>query len=517
MTCFAIIDATEIIALTDKTSQPRLGVDSMPHTSRSTVARKAGKWHPVLRYGLAVVCFSATVGLSLILSNLGIRLNLTIPIVLALVATAWYGGRGPGILISVLFQATTIIFTPVPPDSSLGLAIFGYFSVFALYIFLVLLISNVRDIQVRLREQRDLLKVTLSSIGDAVIATDIKGLITFMNPVAEKFTGWDAVSAKGIHLEQVVQIVNEETREPVTNPVNRVLETGEMVGLANHSVLIARDGSEIPIDDSAAPIVERGSVIGVVLVFSNVTERKLAERARRENAIMQSLVEAQEAERRRIARDLHDHLGQKMTALRLRIEALKDGFSDGARLDQVIESVQISAAQIDRDIAYLSWELRPTELENLGLVDALGSFVREWSRQYGIEAEFHISQPDAANLQDRLPQNIETNIYRIVQEALNNVLKHADAKEVNVLLHIRKDHIVLIVEDDGRGFDRNTGSLDANRLGGQGIIGMRERAAVMNGVLEIGSKHGDGTTLVVKIPLPVVVPEVEPMQKAHSA
>ena len=122
----------------------------MPHTSRSSAVSKSVRWHPVLRYGLAIVCFGATVGLSVLLSNLGVRLNLTIPIVLALVATAWYGGRGPGLLISVLFQATTIIYTAIAPDASIGLAVFGYFSVFALYVFLVLLISNVRDIQLRL-------------------------------------------------------------------------------------------------------------------------------------------------------------------------------------------------------------------------------------------------------------------------------------------------------------------------------------------------------------------------------
>ncbi len=489
----------------------------MPHTSQSPAAGKPVKWHPVLRYGLAIVCFGATVGLSVLLSNLGARLNLTIPIVLALVATAWYGGRGPGLLISILFQATTIIYTPIGPDSSVGRAVFAYFSVFALYVFLVLLISNVRDIQLRLREQRDLLKVTLSSIGDGVIATDTKGLITFMNPVAEKFTGWSEDAAKGLHLEQVVQIVNEETREHVINPVHRVLETGTIVGLANHSVLISKDGSEMPIDDSAAPIIDRGKVIGVVLVFSNVTERKLAERAKRESAIMQSLVDAQEAERRRIARDLHDHLGQKMTALRLRIEALNENSSDDPRLDEMIESVQDAAAQIDRDIAFLSWELRPTELENLGLIDALSSFVREWSRQYGIAAEFHTSKPDPADMQRRLPQNTETNIYRIVQEALNNVLKHAEAKEVSVLLHNRKDHMVLIVEDDGRGFDRDTGPLDTSRLGGQGLIGMRERAAVMNGLLEIDSKKGGGTTVMVRIPILESSAEPETRKQAQSA
>jgi two-component system, NarL family, sensor histidine kinase UhpB len=489
----------------------------MPHTSQSAAVSKSVRWYPVLRYGLAIVCFGATVGLSILLSNLGIRLNLTIPIVLALVATAWYGGRGPGLLISILFQATTILYTTIPPDSSVGLAVFGYFSVFALYVFLVLLISNVREIQLSLREQRDLLKVTLSSIGDGVIATDTKGLVTFMNPVAEKFTGWDEGSAKGLHLEQVVRIVNEETRDAVVNPVHQVLETGAIVGLANHSVLIAKDGTEMPIDDSAAPIVDRGKIIGVVLVFSNVTERKLAERAKRESAIMQSLVEAQEAERRRIARDLHDHLGQKMTALRLRIEALNENSSSDPRLGEMIESVQDSAAQIDRDIAFLSWELRPTELENLGLVDALCSFVREWSRQYGIAADFHVSNADRADLHDRLAQKTETNIYRIVQEALNNVLKHADAKEVNVLLHNRKDHMVLIIEDNGRGFDQETGPLDTTRLGGQGIIGMRERAAVMNGMLEIDSKKGGGTAVVVRIPISETASEPEAKKKVQSA
>ena len=489
----------------------------MTHTSQSAAVSKSVRWHPVLRYGLAIVCFGATVGLSILLSKLGVRLNLTIPIVLALVATAWYGGRGPGLLISILFQATTILFTPIPPDSSVGLAVFGYFSVFALYIFLVFLISNVREIQLRLREQRDLLKVTLSSIGDGVVATDTKGLITFMNPVAEKFTGWDEDSGKGLHLEQVVQIVNEDTREFVINPVHRVLETGTIVGLANHSVLIAKDGSEMPIDDSAAPIIDKGKIMGVVLVFSNVTERKLAESAQRESMMMQGLVEAQEAERRRIARDLHDHLGQKMTALRLRIEALNENSSGDPRLGEMIERVQDSAAQIDRDIAYLSWELRPTELENLGLVDALCSFVREWSRQYGIPADFHISNADRAELQNRLSQKTETNIYRIVQEALNNVLKHADAKEVSVLFHNRKDHMVLIIEDDGRGFDRETEPLDTTRLGGQGIIGMRERAAVMNGVLEIDSNKGGGTTVMVRIPISEAPAEPEARKQAQTA
>ena len=148
--------------------------------------------------------FATTVGLSLLLNYLNLKINLTIPVVLALVAGAWYGGRYPGLLIAVLFQATTIIYAPIPPDTTLPRLIFTYFSVFSLYVFLVLVISGLKNIQQRLSEQRDLLQVTLSSIGDAVITTDTKGNVTFMNPVAQTLTGWDTFSASGVAAQKRV-------------------------------------------------------------------------------------------------------------------------------------------------------------------------------------------------------------------------------------------------------------------------------------------------------------------------
>jgi PAS domain S-box-containing protein len=123
------------------------------------------------------------------------------------------------------------------------------------------------------RRQRQQLHVTLASIGDAVIVTDDRGAITFMNPVAQKLTGWQEAHAIGQPLEQVFQIINEETRQPAENPVSRVLRDGTVVGLANHTVLLTRDGREVPIDDSGAPVRnEDGSIGGVVLVFRDVTE-----------------------------------------------------------------------------------------------------------------------------------------------------------------------------------------------------------------------------------------------------
>lgn len=139
----------------------------------------------------------------------------------------------------------------------------------------------------RAREARDravapgpneLWRTTLASIGDAVIATDTEGRVTFLNPVAEQLTGWPLADARGVPLTEVFRIVNETTRAPVENPALRALQTGIIVGLANHTILIARDGVERPIDDSAAPIRDdAGAVSGAVLVFRDIAERKRAE------------------------------------------------------------------------------------------------------------------------------------------------------------------------------------------------------------------------------------------------
>lgn len=128
-------------------------------------------------------------------------------------------------------------------------------------------------------EERERFDVTLSSIGDCVIATDSAGTVTFVNPVAEALTGWSRAEAIGRPLEDAFRIVNEETSEPVESPVARVIGTGKVVGLANHTILIARDGTRVAIDDSAAPLkAADGSLIGVVLVFRDVSERRRAER-----------------------------------------------------------------------------------------------------------------------------------------------------------------------------------------------------------------------------------------------
>ncbi len=350
----------------------------------------------------------------------------------------------------------------------------------------------------RLRAQRDLLHLTLASIGDAVITTDDAGHITFMNPVAHQLTGWSDDMAVGAPLSQIVHLIDERTRSKITDPAQEVFVTGEEAPPVNHSLLVSRDGTEVPISRSAAPICHHGDIMGTVVVMTDVTAAKLAERSQREEEIMRRIVQAQEAERHRIARDLHDHLGQQMTALRLKIESLSG--ENGDELKAEIKSLQESAARVDRDIGFLSWELRPTELEQLGLVDAFRSYVREWSEHYGVDGEIQISGDDGY-LDSMLDRETETSLYRILQEALNNIVKHAEARHVSVLFNIRPHEVSLIIEDDGRGFASDIHTTDPGRPGGFGLIGMQERAAALKGSFEIESQPGQGTTVIVRVPI----------------
>jgi PAS domain S-box-containing protein len=135
-----------------------------------------------------------------------------------------------------------------------------------------------------IHEQREMFRTTIASIGDAVMTTDTHGRVTYLNAVAQSLTGWTQETAAGEPLETVFRIVNEQTRASVENPVSRVLREGVVVGLANHTILISKDGTERPVDDSAAPIRDqKGNVAGVVMVFRDVTERRRAEKALRES------------------------------------------------------------------------------------------------------------------------------------------------------------------------------------------------------------------------------------------
>ncbi len=216
------------------------------------------------------------------------------------VLAAWFGGLGPGLLSVVLsgfiawyvFMPPTYAFALSDPAGSAQLIIFLLASTM-----ISLLAESLHSMTRRAQKgerrehhQSEQLRVTLESIGDAVIATDAEGRVTYVNPVAENLLGYSLAQAKSRPLGQVFNIVNEFTRRMAENPVERVLREGHIIRLANHTVLMRPDGTEVPIDDSAAPINDdAGAIVGVVLIFRDITERRRAERA---NATLAAIVES---------------------------------------------------------------------------------------------------------------------------------------------------------------------------------------------------------------------------------
>jgi signal transduction histidine kinase len=234
--------------------------------------------------------------------------------------------------------------------------------------------------------------------------------------------------------------------------------------------------------------------------LQELTGRLLAEvkargKAEREVAeLLRKVISTQETERRHLARELHDHLGQQLVALRLNLETIKGQAWGREQLRGEVEHLEAIVRQLDSDVDYLAWGLRPASLDRLGLAAALEQFVREWSEHARVVAQFHTSGLCGVEFSPE----VGINVYRVAQEALNNVQKHAAACNVSVLLERRDGHALLIVEDDGRGFDHDAA---AESGGGMGLVNMRERASLIGGTLEIETSPGRGTTLYVRVPV----------------
>jgi two-component system, NarL family, sensor histidine kinase UhpB len=236
----------------------------------------------------------------------------------------------------------------------------------------------------------------------------------------------------------------------------------------------------------------KGPVVRIVGTHFDLTERRRAEAERARTELLARLVFAQEDERRRIAREMHDQFGEQLTALALGIAALKHSCADQPKLRAQADALDVVARQLDRDVDQLVWQLRPTALDDLGLRAALTNYVQDWSQRAKVAAELHTS----GLLDDRLPSEVESALYRIAQEALNNVAKHARASNVEIILERRPDHVLLIVEDDGVGFDTATAGSGSQ---GFGLMGMQERAALVGATLQIESAPGQGTTIIVRM------------------
>ena len=208
-------------------------------------------------------------------------------------------------------------------------------------------------------------------------------------------------------------------------------------------------------------------------------------------SLLRKIVTAQEDERGRIARTLHDQLGQRLTALRLSLERAQERSSTPHGQDEDVARARELTHLIDAEVGFLAWVLRPAVLDQLLLGVALPRYVREWSEHYDIEAE---CKCDGFS-QGLLSREAEVTLYRIAQEGLTNVAKHAHASRVDVMLESRDRTVILVVEDDGVGFDPDD---PVTLQRGVGVLGMRERAGLIGAEFQLESGPGDGTSIFVR-------------------
>jgi len=344
------------------------------------------------------------------------------------------------------------------------------------------------DLQRAVRQEQ--LRLIMESATDyAILTVDENNLITSWSQGAELIFGYKANEIVGKPGAILFTGEDRDQGEP-----EREIDTAGRTGRAEDDRWhVRKDGSRLFVTGVMQPLQVPGG--GFVKICRDQTDKIKADTAVRDREMLHQLISTQEDERRRIARDIHDHLGQQMTSLRLKLESVKSMCDEKTICDE-IETIQRHAEQIDRDVDFLAWELRPAALDDLGLRVTLSNFVQEWSRYTGTKAAFHSNGLG----RKQLPFEIETNLYRIAQEALNNIQKHADAKNVSVLLEKRGNTVTLIVEDDGKGFEPEN---KQNRTAGMGLIGMRERAGIVGGSVEIESAKGRGTTVFARVPLKI--------------
>jgi PAS domain S-box-containing protein len=340
-----------------------------------------------------------------------------------------------------------------------------------------------------LRESEERYRELFENAKDAIYVHDLKGRYTSLNRAAEKLSGYSREEILGRHFSNFV--APSSLKDVRANLCKKLDEVGETVYEID---LITRDRRRVPVEVVSRLIYESGVSIGVQGTARDITDSKRAQEALR--TYSRRLMEVLEAERQTIARELHDEIGQVLTAVKINLQSVQHSCRTADCVPRLDESIGIVDEALGR-VRELSIELRPSLLDDLGLTAALRWYVDRYAQRTGIIAEVLNSFKE----DDRLPRELETACFRIAQEALTNVIRHARAGSVSVQLERSGGSMLLTVMDDGVGFDIDNLRKSASAASALGLLGMEERALAVGGYIEIDSGSGRGTRVRATFPL----------------
>lgn len=360
-----------------------------------------------------------------------------------------------------------------------------------------------------LRESQMRMTMLFQHAQNAILLADDEARYVDANPAACHLTG---LTREELLQKNVWDLTPEPEKESGLQLWREFLRAGQQAG---EYTLRRKDGTLRIVEFRAVANILPGLHLSIL---QDVTERKETEGAlqhahdelaqanaalldqeeeRRE--LVRRLITAQETERQRLSLELHDQTAQHLAALRMLLGVLSEPLQSHPEHFEILTQVQQLTEQLSKELHALAWELRPLRLQKTGLAVVLEQYVKEWAVRCGIAADFHFR----GDRQRRFPELHEITVYRVIQEALTNVLKYAQARQVTVVLEYFPDRLRAIVEDDGVGFEPEQSPEQANEANsGLGVRGMRERLALVDGELEIETSLGHGTALYLNLPLP---------------
>jgi PAS domain S-box-containing protein len=350
-------------------------------------------------------------------------------------------------------------------------------------------ITEERRAQKALRLSEERYRELFENARDALYVHDLSGRYTSFNRAAEELSGFSRQEILGKHFSNFV--APRSLKDVRTNLCKKL----DLEGETTYEIeLVRKDRTRVTVEVSSRLIFENGEPVGVQGVARDITDRKRAREALR--TYSQRLIEAQEAERQVIARELHDEIGQVLTAVRINLQSLQRAAQSTSQSVAIDDSVVIVDEALSR-VRELSLNLRPSVLDNLGLSSALRWYVDRYAQRSGIVADLKSDLAEGR----RLRVELETACFRIVQEALTNVARHSQATQVRVNLTSSNGTLDLKIKDNGVGFDVDRLLKDTLPARALGLRGMEERAVAARGSFKIDSVPTRGTEVIVSFPL----------------